>query len=94
MLEVQTRENNIVEFLFQDNYYKNKSHFLVFYTFNLPETMTLIEEYYTVSTFDLIGLVGGTLGIFIGFSFYGTLSDILSLVASLLLKTGKLIALC
>ena len=52
--------------------------------------MTLEEEYYTVPIFDLIGLVGGTLGMFTGFSFYGTISDILSLTVSLILKTRKL----
>ena len=78
------------EFLYKHNYNENKSHFLVYYSFDVPETTTLIEEYYTVPLFDLIGLVGGTLGMFIGFSFYGTLSDIISLTVSLLLKTGKL----
>ena len=78
------------EFLWEDNWYDNKSHFLVYYTFDAPETMTLIEEYYTVPLLDLIGLVGGTLGMFIGFSFYGSFSDLLSLTESLVLKTGKL----
>ena len=78
------------EFLWEDNWYSNKSHFFVYYTFDLPETMTVDEEYYTVATFDLIGLIGGTLGMFIGFSFYGTLTDIVSLVESLTMQTGKL----
>ena len=49
---------------------------------------------------DLIGLIGGTLGIFIGFSFYGTIADLLDLAQSLVLKlkvmkntNGKLCAL-
>ena len=78
------------EFFCEDNFDGNKSHHLLFYTFDVPETMTLEEEYYTVPIFDLIGLVGGTLGMFTGFTFYGTISDILSLTVSLILKTGKL----
>ena len=82
------------EFLWEHNYYDKKSHFLVYYFFDLPETMTLVEEYYIVPILDLIGLVGGTLGMFIGFSFYGSLSSILGLTELLILKTGKLIKLC
>ena len=81
------------EFIWEHNWYYNKSHFFLYYTFDVPETMTLREEYYSVPLLDLIGLVGGTLGMFIGFSFYGTISDILSLTVSLVLKTGKLIEL-
>ena len=81
------------EFRFEDNYYEEKTNYWIHYSFENPEKMTLMEEYYTVPVLDLIGLVGGTLGMFTEFSFYGTLSDILRLTASLLLKTGKLIKL-
>ena len=40
------------------------------YTFDSPQTMTLEVENYIVTLFDLIGIVGGTLGIYIGFAFY------------------------
>ena len=78
------------EFLCEDNWDSEKSQFLVSYTFDLPETMTVHEEYYIVPIFDLIGLVGGTLGMFIGFSFYDTISDIIILTVSLITKTGKM----
>ena len=81
------------EFFDNHNRYDNKSHFLVYYIFDFPESMTLVEEYYIVPLLDLIGLVGGTLGMFINFSFYGTLSDILGLAELLILKTGKLLEL-
>ena len=51
-----------------------------------PETMLLTEEYYVVPTLDLIGLIGGTLGMFVGFSFYGTFADALSLALSIVKK--------
>ena len=78
------------EFLCEDNWNSNQSQSLVFYTFDLPETMTVDKEYYIVPILDLIGLVGGTLGMFTGFSFYHTIADILSLTVSLILKTGNL----
>ena len=49
------------------------------YMFHQPETMTYNEEYYVVPTLDLIGLIGGTLGMFVGFSFYGMFCDIVTL---------------
>ena len=78
------------EFLWKDNLYENASRFFVWYVFEAPETTTLNEEYYTVPIYDLIGLIGGTLGIFIGFSFYGAISALLALIVSLVLKTGRL----
>ena len=40
------------------------------YTFDSPQTMTVQKENYIVTFTDLIGIVGGTLGMFIGFIFY------------------------
>ena len=40
------------------------------YTFELPERMTVEVENFLVTFEDLIGIVGGTLGVFIGFAFY------------------------
>ena len=40
------------------------------YTFDSPQTMTVEVENFIVTFFDLIGIVGGTLGMFIGFAWY------------------------
>ena len=40
------------------------------YQFDRPESMTLHEEYTVANVMDLIGIVGGTLGLYIGFAFY------------------------
>ena len=40
------------------------------YTFDSPEALTVEVETYIVTFFDLVGIVGGTLGLFIGFAFY------------------------
>ena len=78
--------------LLPENAMFKETNFIVKYQFQQPETVLLIEEYYVMPTFDLIGLIGGTLGIFVGFSFYGTFADALSLtlsIATKMIKAGK-----
>ena len=43
------------------------------YTFDSPQTMTVKVEKYIVTFVDLVGIVGGTLGMFIGFEFYNNI---------------------
>ena len=43
-------------------------------------TRTLIKEYEVYDTAGMIGTVGGSLGLFLGFSFYGVFSDALDLL--------------
>ena len=40
----------------------------------------LIKEYRIYDTVGMIGTVGGSLGLFLGFSFYGVFSDVLNLL--------------
>ena len=63
-----------------------KTKYVIEYKFQQPETLLLTEEYYVVPSLDLIGLIGGTLGMFVGFSIYGTFADALSLVLSIVKK--------
>ena len=53
--------------------------FVIIYMFQSPMRTTIIEEYYVVPTLDLIGVIGGTLGMLLGFSFYGAFDHILKL---------------
>ena len=48
--------------------------------------MTLYEEYYIVGTFDLIGAIGGTLGMFVEFSFIAAFMFLLDLFKSLIMR--------
>ena len=66
--------------LFFDNYFIGKGNYLIQYNFKQPETVTLNEEYYTVQTLDLIGVAGGTLGMFVEFTFYGLFSFLLNII--------------
>ena len=61
----------------------NESRFAIHLRFGPPLTSTLYEEYLIHDLFGTIGSVGGTLGIFIGFSFSGVLGLITSFFKNL-----------
>ena len=48
--------------------------------FARPYTMTTYEEYLLYDFSELVGSVGGTLGLFIGFSFYDMILKITNLI--------------
>ena len=62
---------------------QNESRFAIHLRFGPPLTSTLYEEYLIHDLFGTIGSVGGTLGIFIGFSFSGVLGLITSFFKNL-----------
>ena len=51
-------------------------------------TRYLMREYRIYDTTGMIGTVGGSLGLFLGFSFYGVLSDVLDLCVKKITKHG------
>ena len=57
--------------------YGNKSADMMFYY--RSTSRTLVEEYEVYSTVGMIGTLGGSLGLFLGFSFYGVISDLLDI---------------
>ena len=57
-----------------------------FWSFAPPKTTILYEEYLIYDTIGLIGSVGGTLGMFIGFSFSNALETLLNNMYSLKTK--------
>ena len=59
---------------YNDEVYKIKFK----YVFASPETVTVYEEYLIYDTIGMIGSIGGTLGMCIGFSFATTISTMLS----------------
>ena len=56
------------------------------YGFDLPESMTVREEYYTIPTLEMIGSVGGTLGMLIEFTIFGTVFEVVKMLFKLLKK--------
>ena len=53
-------------------------HFKLIYYFGSPEYTKVFEEYLIMNEMGLIGNVGGTLGMFIGFSFTGVIAFVIS----------------
>ena len=66
--------------------------FLFQFEFTSPHKMKLNEEYYVTQTFDMVGAIGGNLGVFIGFSFLDyiyTMLDYFKLFILYLSGNGK-----
>ena len=55
----------------------------------VSHNMPVYEEYYLYDSTDIIGLIGGTLGMFIGFSIFDTIMAILSQIRSLFRKISN-----
>ena len=53
------------------------------YTFEMMER-TEVKEYLVYDTIGMISSVGGTLGLFLGFSFFSLISDILDAIGTTL----------
>ena len=62
----------------QQPYMKDR-YFHFSYTFE-SMSMTIMQEYYIYDTVGFISSVGGTLGLFIGFSFYDVINKILDYI--------------
>ena len=50
--------------------WNKKPTILLSYTFDIPEKTLVHQESIVVSLWDLIGIVGGTLGLYVGFNFF------------------------
>ena len=68
---MQTFQNENVE----DKYMHQKQ---LTYQFAYPQVLTIYQEYLIYDGIGMIGSVGGTLGMFIGFSLSNTISSILN----------------
>ena len=51
---------------------------LIFFTYFLSNELNVEEEYLVYNEADLVGIVGGNLGLFIGFSFHDVLGKIVN----------------
>ena len=59
---------------------KSTSMFQMKYKFSTPELTTEYKEHLVFDTVNMIGSIGGTLGMCIGFSFSGIISTVLEYV--------------
>ena len=60
------------------------------YEFEYPESVTVSEEYMIYDTIGMIGSVGGTLGMFLGFSFTSVISLVISYFQRLKIEPGRI----
>ena len=58
------------------------------YLLSSRRTRKLIQEYEIYDTAGMIGTVGGSLGLFLGFSFYGVFSDSVDILVKKIIKKG------
>ena len=56
------------------------------YSFSLPRTTIVFDEYLILDTIAMIGSIGGTLGLFVGFSFSNVSSYVINAMKTLITK--------
>ena len=59
------------------------------YKFDTPETTDVFSEYIIVDTMTMIGSIGGTLGLYLGFSFFDFAMQILGWIQILVVKISQ-----
>ena len=62
----------------------------ILYSFAFPLRIKVAEEFLITDTIELVGSVGGLLGLFIGFSFSNTITCIMGCIESFLTSSKKL----
>ena len=66
-----------------------KNHCLLGYMFDPPEMVTMHDEYLIYDEVSMIGSIGGTLGMCIGFSFTNLMSCFLNFIQYLHTRLGS-----
>ena len=76
----------------RDEYAKNKS--MIDLSFEFPSNITIIHEELLIhDEISLIGSIGGSLGLFVGFSFYGYATMILDIFFNQISNGSKIMLL-
>ena len=66
---------------------KNTTYFSLVVRYKPPGIATVYEEYLIVDFYGMVGVVGGTLGLFIGFSFFNVITFLIDLIKKMYKKT-------
>ena len=56
----------------------NEHYFSLTIRYKPPAMVTLHEEYLIIDFYGMVGIVGGTLGLFVGFSFFDVITYLMS----------------
>ena len=76
--------------VFSDSNWDGKPTILFSYKYDSPEVMEIQQQFIIMEFVDLIGVVGGTLGLFVGFSFLGFAFQILDYLIVIVKKLRML----
>ena len=66
---------------------KNTTYFSLVVRYKPPGIATVYEEYLIVDFYGMVGVVGGTLGLFIGFSFFNGITFLIDVIKKMYKKT-------
>ena len=75
--------------VYEHKYQTDKHSYKFAYLFNLPEKVEVYEEYLIYDVIGMIGSIGGTLGMCIGFSFTNMVTIIINFIQYQLKKLSK-----
>ena len=56
----------------------NETYFSLTINYRLPATVTHHEEYIVMDIYGIVGVIGGTLGLFVGFSFFDAINFLMT----------------
>lgn len=86
----RTKFNGIVSYEGQITHIKQiEDYSTLIYAIEAPASVTVHEEYLIYDLLGLVGSVGGTLGMFIGFSFINLISYTLAVIKKLFTKSNE-----
>ena len=56
----------------------NETYFSLIIKYKFPETVTHHEEYIVMDIYGIVSVIGGTLGLFVGFSFFDAVNFLMT----------------
>ena len=68
---------------------KNTTFFSLVVRYKPPGTETVYEEYLIVDFYGMVGVVGGTLGLFIGLSFFNVITFFIEIIKNIYKKINN-----
>ena len=82
-------EKDGVQYVYIPPNFNDKATVIFTYKFDTPETTDVFSEYIIVDTMTMIGSIGGTLGLYVGFSFFDFAMQILGWIQMLAVKISQ-----
>ena len=87
--ELSFENENGDQYVYIPPNFNDKATVIFTYKFDTPETTDVFSEYIIVDTMTMIGSIGGTLGLYVGFSFFDFAMQILGWIQMLAVKISQ-----